>query len=71
MRFACLTPAFRFLGSFFVVSITAVAAASPHQPAEFVFATFVNETGWDNPFVVFMNGLFHQSLSHERSVADL
>lgn len=47
---------FRFLASFFVVAITAVAAANPHQPAKYVFATFVNETGWSNPFVVFMNG---------------
>lgn len=46
----------RFLGSFFVVGITAVAAANPHQPAKFVFATFINQTGWDNSFVVFMNG---------------
>ncbi|EXJ83498.1 hypothetical protein A1O1_07121 [Capronia coronata CBS 617.96] len=46
-----------FLASFFVVGITAVAAANPHQPAKFVFATFINQTGWDNSFVVFMNGL--------------
>jgi choline transport protein len=46
-----------FLGSFLIVAITAVASANPHQPAKFVFATFVNETGWTNPFVVFMNGL--------------
>ena len=46
----------RFLASFFVVSIVAVASANPHQPAKYVFATFVNETGWDNSFVVFMNG---------------
>ena len=46
----------RFLGSFFIVSITAVAAANPHQPAKFVFGTFINYTGWDNSFVVFMNG---------------
>ncbi|KAK4944581.1 hypothetical protein LTR10_016015 [Elasticomyces elasticus] len=46
-----------FLGSFFIVSVTAVAAANPHQPAKFVFGTFINYTGWDNSFVVFMNGL--------------
>jgi choline transport protein len=40
-----------------IVGITAVASANPHQPAKFVFATFVNETGWQNSFVVFMNGL--------------
>lgn len=47
-----------FLGSFFIVAIVAVACAHPHQPAKFVFATFINETGWTNPFVVFMNGNF-------------
>ncbi|EXJ88765.1 hypothetical protein A1O3_01829 [Capronia epimyces CBS 606.96] len=55
-----------FLGSFFIVSITAVAAANTHQPAKFVFATFINQTGWKNPFVVFMDGNFValDSISH-------
>jgi len=47
----------RFLGSFFIVALTTVGSANPHQPAKFVFATFLNQTGWDNSFVVFMNGL--------------
>lgn len=51
-----LTLTIRFLGSFFIVALTTVAASNPHQPAKFVFATFLNQTGWNNSFVVFMNG---------------
>lgn len=34
------------LVSFLVILITVPAKASPHQSAQFVFAKFVNNTGW-------------------------
>lgn len=38
---------FTSLISFFVILVTVPAKASSHQDARFVFANFVNETGWN------------------------
>lgn len=38
---------FTSLTSFFVILITVPAAANTHQDAKFVFANFVNATGWN------------------------
>ncbi len=38
---------FTSLISFFVIMVTVPAKASPHQDARFVFANFVNATGWN------------------------
>lgn len=38
---------FTSLISFFVIMVTVPAKASPHQEARFVFANFVNATGWN------------------------
>ena len=38
---------FTSLISFFVIMVTVPAAANTHQDAKFVFANFVNATGWN------------------------
>ncbi|KAL9081083.1 MAG: hypothetical protein Q9157_000287 [Trypethelium eluteriae] len=45
------------LVSFLVILITIPAAAPTHQHARFVFATFINNTGWSSNGVAFIVGL--------------
>jgi len=66
---------FTSLISFFVIIVTVPAKASPHQDARFVFANFVNATGWNQngigmsiSLVSFSSGtrllsVFHDSLT--------
>jgi len=44
------------LVSFIVINITVLARASPKQEAKFVFANFVNNTGWESGFIAFIVG---------------
>ncbi|CBF78474.1 hypothetical protein AN7392.2 [Aspergillus nidulans FGSC A4] len=41
----------------FVVLVTVVACAPTHQSKEFVFRTWINNTGWDNNAICFITGL--------------
>jgi choline transport protein len=43
--------------SFAVILITVPAAAPTHQHAKFVFATFINNTGWQSKGIAFIVGL--------------
>lgn len=45
------------LMSFLVILITVPAVAPTHQHAKFVFATFINNTGWSNNGIAFIVGL--------------
>lgn len=45
------------LVSFLVILITVPASAPSHQHAEFVFATFINNTGWKSNGIAFIVGL--------------
>ena len=45
------------LVSFTVILITVPAKAPNHQDAKFVFATFINNTGWENSGIAFIVGL--------------
>ncbi|KAF2770374.1 putative choline transporter Hnm1 [Teratosphaeria nubilosa] len=40
-----------------VVMITVVACAPQHQSSDFVFRTWINETGWQNQVICFITGL--------------
>ena len=41
----------------FVVMVTVVACAPKHQNPEFVFRTWINNTGWENQVICFITGL--------------
>lgn len=41
----------------FVVMITVAACAPTHQNSEFVFRTWINNTGWENNVICFITGL--------------
>ncbi|KAL4975527.1 amino acid/polyamine transporter I [Aspergillus desertorum] len=41
----------------FVVLVTVVACAPTHQSKEFVFKTWINNTGWNNNAICFITGL--------------
>ncbi|KDN63395.1 putative amino acid permease [Colletotrichum sublineola] len=41
----------------FVVMITVVACAPTHRNADFVFRTWINNTGWENQVICFITGL--------------
>ncbi|KAL4983741.1 amino acid/polyamine transporter I [Aspergillus falconensis] len=41
----------------FVVLVTVVACAPTHQSREFVFRTWINNTGWNNNVICFITGL--------------
>ncbi|KAI1080004.1 choline transport protein [Whalleya microplaca] len=41
----------------FVVLVTVVACAPTHQSTEFVFKTWINNTGWKNQVICFITGL--------------
>ncbi|CAE6428637.1 unnamed protein product [Rhizoctonia solani] len=49
--------------SCFVITIAVPAASRTKQSAKFVFATFVNETGWENNVVAFIVGLINPNWS--------
>lgn len=51
------------LVSFVVITITVLAKSSPKQDAKFVFANFVNNTGWESGFVAFIVGLINPNWS--------
>jgi choline transport protein len=53
---ACL---YTSLVSFFVIMVAVPAKAPMHQPASFVFATFINSTGWANDGLAFIVGLIN------------
>jgi choline transport protein len=40
-----------------VVLITVVACAPTHRSTEFVFKTWINNTGWENQVICFITGL--------------
>lgn len=40
-----------------VVLVTVVACAPSHQSPKFVFATWINNTGWNNQVICFITGL--------------
>ncbi|KAK6361132.1 hypothetical protein TWF730_004879 [Orbilia blumenaviensis] len=46
-----------------VITITVLAISNPKNSAEFVFATFRNESGWSSPFIAFMVGLINPNWS--------
>ncbi|PWW73672.1 hypothetical protein C7212DRAFT_284584 [Tuber magnatum] len=51
------------LTSFTVITITVLATSSPKQNAKFVFANFVNNTGWDSNAIAFIVGLINPNWS--------
>jgi choline transport protein len=50
---------FLSLGAFVVIIITVPATAPTHQSAKFVFANFINSTGWSNNGIAFIVGLIN------------
>jgi len=40
-----------------VIAIAMLAVSPTKQSGEFVFANFINESGWDSPFIAFMTGI--------------
>lgn len=51
------------LGSFVIITLTVLAKSSPKQDAKFVFATFVNNTGWESNAIAFIVGLINPNWS--------
>jgi choline transport protein len=49
--------------SFFVILVTVPAVAPTHQHASFVFATFINNTGWEQGGIAFIVGLVNTNWS--------
>ncbi|KAL8826529.1 MAG: hypothetical protein Q9170_007363 [Blastenia crenularia] len=49
--------------SFFVILVAVPAKAPTHQHAKFVFATFVNNTGWSQNGIAFIVGLINTNYS--------
>lgn len=47
------------LSLFLVVSVVCLARSSPKQSSNFVWNTFVNETGWKSKGVVFLTGMIN------------
>ncbi|KAK5689474.1 choline transporter, partial [Elasticomyces elasticus] len=45
--------------SFFVILVTVPSVTPAHKPASFVFATFINNTGWNQPGIAFIVGLIN------------
>lgn len=54
-----MTTLYTSLISFAVILITVPAAAPTHSDAKFVFATFVNATGWPSDGIAFLVGLIN------------
>ncbi|CCX06689.1 choline transport protein [Pyronema domesticum] len=51
------------LVSFVTITIAVLAKSSPKQSPKFVFATFVNNTGWESNFIAFIVGLINPNWS--------
>ena len=51
------------LVSFITITITVLAKASPKREAKFVFANFVNNTGWESGAIAFIVGLINPNWS--------
>lgn len=49
------------LGGFLIIIITVPACAHTFQPARFVFAEFINNTGWESNAMAFLVGLINTS----------
>jgi choline transport protein len=47
------------LVSFFVILVTVPSVAPVHQSPKFVFATFINNTGWRQPGIAAIVGLIN------------
>jgi choline transport protein len=45
--------------SFLVILIVVPAKAPTHQDVKFIFATFINNTGWSEPGIAFLVGLIN------------
>lgn len=45
------------LSAFFVILITCLARSQQKQPSDFVWATFINSSGWKSDGVTFLIGL--------------
>ncbi|KAK5689613.1 choline transporter [Elasticomyces elasticus] len=45
--------------SFFVILVTVPSVTPAHKPASFVFATFINNTGWNQSGIAFIVGLIN------------
>jgi choline transport protein len=43
--------------AWFVIMVTVAAAAPKHNDSEFVFRTWMNNTGWENNVICFITGL--------------
>lgn len=43
--------------AWFITMVTVAAAAPAHNDSKFVFATWMNKTGWDNNVMCFITGL--------------
>lgn len=50
------------LVSFLVIIVTTVSVAETHGRASFVFTTFLNDTGWSQDGIAFINGLVNVNL---------
>ncbi|KAA8904970.1 amino acid/polyamine transporter I [Sphaerosporella brunnea] len=51
------------LVSFVTITVTVLAKSSPKREAKFVFATFVNNTGWESGAIAFIVGLINPNWS--------
>ncbi|KAF2839836.1 choline transporter [Patellaria atrata CBS 101060] len=49
--------------SFLIIGITVPSVAPTHQQAKFVFATFINNTGWSQSGIAFLVGLINTNWS--------
>lgn len=49
------------LGGFLIIIITVPACADSFQPSKFVFAEFINNTGWSSNAMAFLVGLINTS----------
>lgn len=47
------------LSLFLVATVVCLARSSPKQSSEFVWKTFINETGWTSKGVVFLTGMIN------------
>ena len=45
------------IAAFLVISVTCLVMSSPKQTSEFVWTSFINESGWKSSSVVFLTGL--------------
>lgn len=59
----CNLSLFVSLASFVIITLTVVAKSSPKRDSKFVFATFVNNTGWESNAIAFIVGLINPNWS--------